>query len=118
MGQNDHIERFDASRRQVKCRCGARYAIYEDDGIPGCRDIETANCEFCGAELAQHFGTCDRTLIDDHDVSEMLKVARREYDNAVQAYIQKYGYNWGTREYAEIRKHWQDIVEKNLNNHS
>lgn len=78
MGWNDHIERLDSSRYQITCRCGAKYAIYKDDGMPGCRDIETVYCQFCGAKLAQHFGTCDGTLIDDHDVSDTLKTARKE----------------------------------------
>ena len=112
MGWNDHMARLDLSRSHVTCRCGAKYSIYEDDGTPGCRDVETVICEFCGKELARHHGTCDGTLIDDKAVSKALKEARKKCDVAVQAYIQKNGYNWGTDEYAAILKEWHDTVEK------
>lgn len=108
------VERFDASHNQVKCRCGAIYEIYQDDGIPGCRDIETVDCTFCGAELAKHFGTCNGTLIDDSNVSKVLKNARQKYDTDVQAYVQKNGYDWGTDEYAAILKLWRDDVKNEL----
>ena len=112
MGWNDHMERLDSSQQHTTCRCGAKYSIYEDDGTPGCRDIETVTCKFCGKELARHFGTCEGTLVDDSDVPDTLKKARQEYDTAVQVYIQKNGYNWGTDEYAAILKQWHDAIEK------
>lgn len=68
MGANDHIGRWDAFSHMVTCDCGAVYKIYEDDGVPGCRDIETVECQFCGKELARHFGTCDGYLVDDSKV--------------------------------------------------
>lgn len=114
MSWNDHIGRFDSSHDCVTCRCGAKYSIYEDDGTPGCRDVETFNCQFCGAELARYFGTCEGTLVDDHDVSDVLKAARQERDAAVRAYIQVHGYNWGTPEYSEILKCWRDAVDSVL----
>lgn len=112
MGWNDRFGHSGSGGRRVICRCGAKYDIYEDDGTPGCRDIETVNCEFCGVELARHFGTCDGTLADDRGVSKSLKAARKEYDEAVRAYVQKHGHNWGTDEYAEILERWHDAVKR------
>lgn len=115
MGWIDHIGRFDESRSHVTCRCGAKYSIYEDDGMPGCRDIEIVNCRFCDAELARHFGTCEGTVIDDSAVPDGLKAARKKYDATVQTYIKQHGYNWGTPEYAEILKCWRNAVDKCMN---
>lgn len=112
MDWNDHIEQLDSSRIHTTCCCGAKYNIYEDDDTPGCRDIETVNCEFCGKELARHHGTCKGQLVDDRAVSDVLKKARQERDTAIQAYIQRNGYNWGTDEYAAILKTWHDAVKK------
>ena len=113
MGWNDNIERWDSTRKTVKCRCGAVYSIYEDDGTPGCRDIETANCEFCGAKLASHFGDCYATLVDDKDVSDALKDARKEFKIAVDNFHKKYGYEFND-EYKEILNKWHSDVEEAL----
>ena len=78
MGQIDHIDRWDAMRNTVTCDCGAVYEIYEDDGTPGCRDVETVNCKYCGKELARHFGTCEGILISDDNVSDELKAKKNE----------------------------------------
>lgn len=70
MGWNDHFyDRADSTDRVVTCSCGAKYRIHEDDGTPGCRDVETVICEFCGKELARHHGTCDGELIKGPNIS-------------------------------------------------
>lgn len=73
MGEFDHIECWDVVRHKVTCDCGAVYEITESDGIPGCRDIESFDCFYCGKELARHFGDCSGCLIDDSNVSDDLK---------------------------------------------
>lgn len=75
MGWNDHL--FDDSYSyKVKCKCGAIYEITENDGVPGCREIEHVYCRFCGEKLAQHFGDCNGRLIDSSLVCNDLKNGR------------------------------------------
>lgn len=112
MGWNDHFGGSDGCSSEVRCRCGAVYSIYEDDGVPGCRDVETVNCQFCGAELARHFGNCNGRLVDDKQVSDELKCARDEHSAAFRAYVQKNGYAFGTDEYAKILMRRRDTLKK------
>lgn len=111
MGWNDHIDRYDATNSTVTCSCGAIYSIYKDDGEPGCRDIESVFCQFCGKKLAQHFGTCDGHLIDAKKVPDGLKSEYDRHRMAVDAYISKNGYSWGTDEYeAVLRTHHEKVA--------
>ncbi len=73
MGWNDHLESLCGRKFEVTCRCGAKYSVYVEDEEPGCRDLEVECCEFCGEEIARHFGTCIATLIDDKDASDYFK---------------------------------------------
>ncbi len=94
------------------CKCGAVYSISESDGVPGCRSIETFDCKYCCAELARNFGECDGKLIDDSKVCESLKKARQDYDQAVERYVKKHGYNWGTDEYKRILDQWHSMIKE------
>lgn len=112
VGWNDHLDGYgDITCRTVVCKCGAVYSIEEGDGVPGCRDIETVDCDFCGAELARHFGDCDGRLIDASNVDVGLKQAKCKRDASISEYISKYGYNWGTPEYMSILDTWHKEVD-------
>lgn len=76
MGRDDFIC-DDTTCRRVTCKCGAIYDIVESDGIPGCRDVERVYCQFCGEELARHFGDCDGYLISDAAVDGRLKGTKK-----------------------------------------
>lgn len=78
MGWNDNFGGCDISYCRVVCSCGAVYEIRESDGVPGCRDIESVDCVFCGKELARHYGECDGRLIDDSAVDVDLKQAMQK----------------------------------------
>lgn len=104
MSWNDHFYDDAKSEHLITCRCGAKYQIYEDDGVPGCRDVESVYCEYCGKEIARRFGSCDGKMIDDHDVAPELKEIKRNFDSDVMDYVKIYGYKWDTRRYAEILK--------------
>lgn len=112
MAKNENTFEQAAIPSGTICKCGAVYRIYEDDGEPGCRAIEIFNCKYCGAELARHFGECEGRLVDDSKVCDSLKNARQEYDRAVESYVQKNGYNWGTDEYHKILEKWHQTVSE------
>lgn len=111
MGANDHIfDGYTTDSHRVVCDCGAVYEISEGDGTPGCRDIECVYCDFCGKELAHHFGDCNGRLVDDSVVDVRLKEAKQCKDKAVVAYIRQHGYDWGGDEYGSILNEWHQIV--------
>ena len=112
MGWNDNLGRLDSITTRTVCRCGAVYSIYEDDGIAGCREIEKANCRFCGQELARHFGNCTGSLLDSSSVPIELKEARHEYDRQIEEYIKKFGYNWRNKKYQKIVDTWHQAINK------
>lgn len=114
MGANDHIFDDNEYRGRVVCNCGAIYEISESDGVPGCRDIESVCCDFCGKELARHYGNCDGRLVDDSTVDARLKQARLDKDAAFDAYVAEHGYRYGTPEYREILDAWQSVVDECL----
>lgn len=102
------------SNGRVTCDCGAVYDIRESDGTPGCRDIERVYCEFCGRELACHFGECDGRLVDDSAVDARLKQAKSDKDEAVEKYVANHGYDYGAPEYKAIYKKWRLAVDAYL----
>lgn len=99
---------------EVTCTCGATYEITEDDGIPGCRDVERFYCQFCGKELASHHGDCMGHLLDDSGVDVFLKSAKQDKDSAMAEYIKKHGYKFNTEEYEAIHNAWEKKVSQYL----
>lgn len=111
MGANDHMfDGYATDNLRVVCDCGAVYEVSESDGTPGCRDIEYVYCDFCGKELARHFGDCNGRLVDDSAVDARLKEAKQRKDKAVAAYIRQHGYDWGSDEYGSILNEWHQVV--------
>lgn len=111
MGWNDHLHDDSYSGGHVTCDCGAVYNICESDGTPGCRDIERVHCDFCGRELACHFGECDGRLVDDSAVDARLKQAKLDKDEAIGKYVASHGYDFGTPEYKAIYEKWRSAVD-------
>lgn len=114
MGWNDHLHDDSYSDGRVTCDCGAVYNIRESDGTSGCRDIERVYCEFCGRELACHFGECDGRLVDDSAVNARLKQAKLDKDDAIEKYVASHGYDYGTPECNAIYKKWRLAVDAYL----
>lgn len=114
MGWNDHLHDNSYSGGRVTCDCGAVYNIWESDGTPGCRDIERVYCEFCGRELACHFGECNGRLVDDSVVNARLKQAKLDKDEAIEKYVASHGYEFGTSEYKAIYEKWRSAVDAYL----
>lgn len=111
MGWNDHLHDDSYSGGYVICNCGAVYNIWESDGTPGCRDIEQVYCDFCGRELAHHFGECNGRLVDDSAVNVRLKQAKLDKDEAIAKYVASHGYDFGTSEYNAIYEKWRSAVD-------
>lgn len=116
MTMNGDVERLDSIHYNRQCTCGAKFLVYEDDGEPGCRDIETVSCPFCGREIARHFGTCEGRVVDDSKVPDELKAIKCKYDTLINEYVKKNGCKWGMDEYDNLitnrKKEINAIIQK------
>ena len=75
---DDYLDQMAGNRHHtVTCDCGAVYDITVNDGIPGFREVETAECEFCGRQLARYFGDCSGSVIDARAVDPVLQRAKK-----------------------------------------
>lgn len=77
MSMYNHLQdSYSTNPYTVICsKCRAKYEVEEDDGTPGCRDVERAYCKFCNTLLAKHHGDCYARLIDDSEVDSIYKKA-------------------------------------------
>lgn len=101
---------------QKTCRCGAVFKIYKDDGVPGCRDVETVECPYCLREIARQFGTCDGTIINNNNVCDELKILKNKYDELITQYREEHGAAWNEDGYKKLLASHQDEVNEILNN--
>ena len=94
--------RMDEMETHITCVCGAVFEIYEDDGVPGCRDVERVYCPYCGHEVARQFGTCEGRVVDDDNVCDELKEIHTRYNKIIAAYAETHDRYWETDEYNRI----------------
>lgn len=119
MGYNDRHNLFasdwydNSYDYQLTCRCGAVLIVHEDDGVPGCRDIEHAYCPICLAEVARYYGTCDVIGIDDSNVSQSIKNIREWYDTELRKYRDRHG-KFDAIGYKKLRDEYIEKINNRL----